>query len=210
MRWPAVEPTMQSKRVMATMSMMVRTPRPSAPTIQPARRAARSRCWRSTRCPSCASGAAPAAGSCCRRAPARHQEAAQAARAPAPAPGRRRTSARRRNICGPPVRRPRPGRGGAGRVGARGVAAHVGAALFLGHRHADGQAGFLRIGHVARVVDGAGGSSAPTARPARACVRSAGTAAKVMVTGQPWPASTWSAVNMRAARATWARGAGSA
>jgi hypothetical protein len=33
MRWPALEPTMQSKRVIATISMMVRTPRPSSPTI---------------------------------------------------------------------------------------------------------------------------------------------------------------------------------
>ncbi|MCY1177964.1 hypothetical protein D9M73_182940 [compost metagenome] len=30
----ALEPTMQSKRVMATISMMVGTPRPSSPTIQ--------------------------------------------------------------------------------------------------------------------------------------------------------------------------------
>ena len=34
MRMPALEPTMQSKRVMATISRMLRTPRPSSPTIQ--------------------------------------------------------------------------------------------------------------------------------------------------------------------------------
>ena len=34
MRMPALEPIMQSKRVMLTISMMVRTPRPSSPTIQ--------------------------------------------------------------------------------------------------------------------------------------------------------------------------------
>ena len=34
MRIPALEPIMQSKRVMLTISMMVRTPRPSSPTIQ--------------------------------------------------------------------------------------------------------------------------------------------------------------------------------
>ena len=32
---PADEPIMQSNRVIATISMMVATPRPSAPTIQP-------------------------------------------------------------------------------------------------------------------------------------------------------------------------------
>ena len=31
--------------------------------------------------------------------------------------------------------------------------AQVRAALLLGHRHADGQAGLLRVGQVARVVD---------------------------------------------------------
>ena len=35
MRMPADEPIMQSKRVMATISMIVATPLPSAPTIQP-------------------------------------------------------------------------------------------------------------------------------------------------------------------------------
>ena len=34
-RMPADEPIMQSKRVMATISMIVGTPRPSGPTIQP-------------------------------------------------------------------------------------------------------------------------------------------------------------------------------
>ena len=34
MRMPALEPIMQSKRVMLTISMMLRTPRPSSPTIQ--------------------------------------------------------------------------------------------------------------------------------------------------------------------------------
>ena len=34
MRMPALDPTMQSKRVMLTISMMLRTPRPSSPTIQ--------------------------------------------------------------------------------------------------------------------------------------------------------------------------------
>ena len=38
------------------------------------------------------------------------------------------------------------------RIGLRAVAAHVGAALFLGHRHTDGQAKLLAHGHVARVV----------------------------------------------------------
>ncbi len=40
----------------------------------------------------------------------------------------------------------------ADRVGAGGVGAHIGAALFLGHGHADGGAGLLRNRQVARVV----------------------------------------------------------
>ncbi|MCY1432015.1 hypothetical protein D9M71_479980 [compost metagenome] len=43
---------------------------------------------------------------------------------------------------------------GSNRIGARGVGAHVGAALLLGHRHADGDAGLLLHRHVARVVLG--------------------------------------------------------
>ena len=34
-RWPPDEPIMQSKRVIATISMIAGTPRPSSPTIQP-------------------------------------------------------------------------------------------------------------------------------------------------------------------------------
>ena len=60
---------MQSNRVIATISMIVRTPLPSSPTLHAS--ALQGPVWRSrrsTRCPSSASSAAPVTDSWCRRA----------------------------------------------------------------------------------------------------------------------------------------------
>ena len=87
-----------------------------------------------------------------------------------------------------------PARPAAGQRGrARRVRADVGAALLLGHRHAAERARLL-----------ARGPSAPGRRPAcvrrgthssaiSGCASSAGTAANVIVSGQPKPASAWTA-----------------
>ena len=78
---------------------------------RPARRAARSRWRRWRRCPSCCFRRRICIGVlACRRAASAAAGSTTARPAPAPAPGRRRTSAPRRSTCGRPVRRPGPAR----------------------------------------------------------------------------------------------------
>jgi hypothetical protein len=77
------------------------------------------------------------------------------------------------------------------RVGAGGIGADIGAALFLGHGHAQRDPGFLADVDVARVVFSGPSTLGSQTAATSGCRRSAGTLAKVMVSGQPLPASAW-------------------
>src|ERR1700734_3487054 len=138
MRMPADEPIMQSQRVMATISMIVATPRPSAPIIQPsAPRSSVSLDAFETlpilrlRRMICSGFLVPSGG--------QHEK---------------RVTHRRRDeeLVADEFVSLAASLGAHGN-GPRGIGAHVRAALLLGHRHADRQALFLIGGDVTRIVD---------------------------------------------------------
>ena len=158
---PPLEPTRQSKRVIATMSMIVRTPRPSSPTIQ----ASAPRNSVSQDAFERIAHLALEALDLHRvlrpvRAPARQQETGQAAGGL----GQRQEGIahRRRNeklVADQFIGLPRTFL--ANRVGACRVGAHVRPALLLRHRHADGQRRLLIGRHVARVITVGGDPAFP-------------------------------------------------
>ena len=99
-RMPAAAPITQSSRVWVTISMIVRTPRPSSPTSAPTCRRARSRSTRSSGCRACPSGAGGGTRCASRRAASGAEEARTGRPGPGRARGTRRTSARSRTTCG--------------------------------------------------------------------------------------------------------------
>ncbi len=129
------------------------------------------------------------------RAEARHQETGQPARRLRQ--HQERVAHRRRHE--PFV----PGDGVALRGGnrGRGIGAHVGAALLLGHAHAERDGVLLPPRDEARVI-GARGDLGRQLLQDGGSTASAPTQARVMVIGHMWPFSTCATMKYRAARAT--------
>ena len=153
-------------------------------------RGTRPRTRRSSGCRACPSGAGCGTGCACRRAGQRGTRKQERPRSVC-ASVRKASRHRRRAeplVADQLVLRPGPP---AERVRARRVRAHVAAALLLGHRHPDRAPRLL-----ARPGRGAARSSSPSTRGSHSAAisgsaRSAGTHAKVIVSGQHEPASTW-------------------
>ena len=182
-------PMTQSSRVAATISMMVRTPRPSSPTrrAQVSRRT-RPRWRRWSGCPACPS----AAGSRkTLRVPSGSTRGTRKQVSPPgrlrPAPGSRPTSAPSRTTCArsaaySPVA---PASGSARVVLARTSLPPCFSVMPIPNEGAR----LLPRRAAAPARTRARSAAAPTRRPAPGSVRSAGTAACVIDTGQPCPAS---------------------
>ena len=194
----------QSRRVWLTISRIVGTPRPSAPTSPPRRRAARSRSTRSSGCRACPSAAEM-------EAVARAVRVKRGTRKQVSPPGAWARTKKASHMGAEqnhlwPVSsysplRPHPAGGG-------GVGPHVRAPLLLGHRHAAQRPGLLPRREQARVVLERGEERLPPGRQLGLGAQG-GTPEKVMESGQPTPASTSASIRNSAARATCAPGPGS-